>query len=116
MVANDYFNAGNGSTNYMWGQTSFGDLVGFQAGTWQEAQSVAINPVIKTAGGGTTLGSTTGPQPDPAAYRLGIGSPVIGAGVNLAGPPYNLSVGSRDYFANPVPNISVTGFNMGSQN
>ena len=116
MVANDYYNSGSGSTNYMWGTNSYANLVGFQTGTWQEAHSVAINPVIVNAGGGTTLGSTTGPQPGPTAYNLGVGSPVIGAGVNLAGPPYNLVAGSRDYFANPVPNISVAGFNMGAQN
>ena len=62
------------------------------------------------------IGSTAGPQPGPAAYRLGLGSPVIGAGANLTGSPYNLAVGSRDYFNGPVPNLSASGFNMGAQN
>ena len=116
MVANDYYNAGNGSTGYMWGSNSYANLVGFQAGTGQESRSVAINPLISNAGGGTTIGSTAGPQPGPAAYRLGVGSPVIGAGVNLSGSPYTLSVGNRDYFNGPVPNLSASGFNMGAQN
>ncbi len=116
MVANDYFNAGSGSTGYMWGSTAYSNLAAFQAGTWQEGGSVAVNPGVLNAGGGTTLGSTTGPQPGPTAYRLGVGSPASGTGVNLANSPYGLAVGNRDYYNNPVPNISMTGFNMGAQN
>ena len=116
MVANDYFNAGSGSTGYMWGSTAYSNLAAFQAGTWQEGGSVAVNPGVLNAGGGTTLGSTTGPQPGPTAYRLGVGSPASGTGVNLASSPYGLAVGNRDYYNNTVPNISMTGFNMGAQN
>ena len=82
MVGNDYYNAGSGLLNYMWGASSYADLVAFQAGTRQEAHSVAINPMIANGGGGTTLGSTTGPQPGPTAYHLGVGSPALGAGID----------------------------------
>ena len=116
MVANDYYNAGSGSTGYMWGSSSYANLAAFQSGTWQEANSIATNPLVVNAGGASIIGSTTGPQPGPAAYHLGVGSSAIGAGIHLTGSPYSLVVGSRDYYNNPVPNISLTGFNMGAQN
>ncbi len=116
MAGNDYFNAGSGATNYVWASSTYATLPAFQAGTWQEAKSVSTNPMLVNAGGGVTIGSTTGPQPGPAAYRLKQGSPSVGAGVNLTARPYNLVVGQHDYFKDAVPNKALSGFNMGSQN
>ena len=116
MTGNDYYNAGSGTTNYVWGSSTYANLPAFQSGTWQEANSVSANPRLANAGGGTTIGSTTGPQPGPAAYRLRQGSPAAGTGVNLTAGPYNLVVGPHDYFKDAVPNRALSGFNMGAQN
>ncbi len=116
MTGNDYYNAGTGTTDYVWGGSTFATLAAFQSGTWQEANSVGTNPLLMNAGGGGTIGSTTGPQPGPAAYRLRPGSPAVGTGVNLTARPYNLLVGLHDYFKNAVPNVALSGFDMGAQN
>lgn len=116
MTGNDYYNAGTGTTNYVWGSSAFASLAAFQSGTWQEANSVSTNPLLMSAGGGGTIANTTGPQPGPFAYRLRQGSPAIGTGINLTLRPYNLVVGQRDYFKNAVPNVALSGFNIGAQN
>ena len=116
MMGNDYYNAGTGTTNYVWGGSSYATLAGFQAATWQESSSVSTNPMLMNAGGGGTIASTTGPQPGPAAYRLRQGSPAVGTGINLKLRPYNLLVGQHDYFKIAVPNVALSGFNMGAQN
>ncbi len=116
MTGNDYYNAGTGTTNYVWGSGTYANLPAFQSGTWQETNSASANPMLTNAGGGLTIGSTTGPQPGPAAYRLRQGSPAVGTGVNLTAAPYNLVVGPHDYFKDAVPNRALSGFNMGAQN
>ena len=116
MTGNDYYNAGTGTTNYAWGGSSFATLAAFQAGTWQEANSASTNPLLMSAGAGGTIGSTTGPQPGPAAYRLRQGSPALGTGINLTQKPYSLVVGQHDYFKGSVPNVALSGFDMGAQN
>jgi len=46
-----------------------------------------------------------GPQPCPEAYQLAANSPLLGLGLNLALPPYNLPAWGRNYYG--------TAFNMG---
>ncbi len=116
MTGNDYFNAGSGTTNYVWGGSAYAALPAFQSGTWQEANSVSTDPMLANAGGGVIIGSTTGPQPGPAGYRLRQGSPAVGTGVNLTAGSYNLVVGQHDYFKDAVPNRALSGFSMGAQN
>lgn len=58
----------------------------------------------------------TGPQPGPVAYRLRQGSPAVRTGTNLTLAPYNLMVGQHDDFKNPVPNVTLSGFDVGAQN
>ena len=115
MTGNDYYNAGTGTTSYAWGSSSYATLPAFQSGTWQEAGSVSTNPMLTNAGGGGTIGSTTGPQPGPPAYRLRQSSPAAGTGVNLTARPSSLVVGQQDYYKNAVPNRALSGLNMGAQ-
>ena len=82
----------------------------------KEAGSVVSDPKVTNPGGGGTCAwdptRHNDPQPCPAAYRLLTGSPGPGldAGVNLQAAPYNLNVGTRDYYGNPItttPNIGA---------
>jgi hypothetical protein len=67
--------------------------------------------------GGTctwTPSSSTGPQPCPTAYELQSGSPLLGTGLDLTQSPYNLNVGTHDYFGNPLGNGVGSGYNIGA--
>ena len=116
MTGNDYYNAGTGTTNYVWGSGAYATLSAFQSGTWQEANSVSTDPTLLNAGGGGTIGGATGPQPVRDRARLRQGSPAVGTGTNLTLAPYNLMVGQHDYFNSPVPNATRSGFDVGAQN
>jgi hypothetical protein len=69
---------------------------------------------VTNPGGGDTCAwhptRHNGPQPCPAAYRLLTRSLGLDAGVDLQAAPYNLDVGTRDYYGNPItttPNIGA---------
>ena len=54
--------------------------------------------------------SHNGPQPCPSVYRLRPGSPALEVGANLAATPYNLDIGTRDYFGNTLgTSINIGG-------
>jgi hypothetical protein len=51
----------------------------------------------------------------PSVYRLRRGSTALGMGANLAATPYNLDIGTRDYFGNTLAtsiNIGADGGNI----
>jgi len=80
----------------------------------KEAGSVVSDPQVTDPGGGGTCAwhptRHNGPQPCPAAYRLLTRSLGVDAGVDLQAAPYNLGVGTRDYYGNPItttPNIGA---------
>ena len=80
----------------------------------KEAGSVVSDPQVTNPGGGGTCAwhptRHNGPQRCPAAYRLLTRSLGLDAGVDLQAAPYNLDVGTRDYYGNPItttPNIGA---------
>jgi hypothetical protein len=80
----------------------------------KEAGSVVSDPQVTNPGGGGTCDwdptQHNGPQPCPAAYRLLTKSPGLDAGDDLQAAPYNLDVGTQDYYGNPItttPNIGA---------
>jgi hypothetical protein len=80
----------------------------------KEAGSIVSDPNATAPGGGGTCAwdptQHNGPQPCPAAYRLLTGSLGLDAGVDLRAAPFNLDVGTQDYYGNPItttPNIGA---------
>jgi hypothetical protein len=74
------------------------------AASWFDQNGITTNPAfVNTAG--TTI---------PSNYKLTTGSSCLTAGVNLSVAPYNLDVGSTDFFGNSVttgiPNIGCDAY------
>ena len=53
------------------------------------------------------------PQPCPSGYMLNPGSPMIGTGTNLISG-YGLTLPTKDYYQNVIPNGVGTGYNVGA--
>jgi hypothetical protein len=119
IVNNLYWNPNN---NIHWFVSPVGDytsLAAFQAGTGKEMGSIVTtaSPVVNAGSGGNCSWSpplANGPQPCPSGYNLITGAPGIGAGVNLTQAPYNLNVGTRDYYGGTIPHTAGSGYNMGA--
>ncbi|HLL87663.1 MAG TPA: right-handed parallel beta-helix repeat-containing protein, partial [Tepidisphaeraceae bacterium] len=101
----------NGGLSIVWGaasgvsstgSTTYTNLPAFTAATAKEANGLNVNPLmVNPAGAGTagdaSLLTTIG------GYKLQSGSPLINAGLNLTAGPFNISVGTRDYYGNALP-------------
>ena len=104
---NDY----DSVTSFNWNGTGYSTFATFKSGSSQEAHGTAANPSLTSPGSGGTCyssGTPAGPQPCPSAYVLQGGSAMIGVGVSIASP------GSRDYYANTIPNGVGSGYNIGT--
>jgi hypothetical protein len=106
---NDYF-AISGSPTWVQGTVAtYPTLAQWQAvAPGGDPGSIITNPGLSGTGGtgGTcswTPNLNNGPQPCPAQYVLAGGSAMKSAGIDLTMAPYNLTVGTRDYYANTVP-------------
>jgi Bacterial Ig domain len=86
--------------------------------TGGDTGATTANPMLANPGNGGTCtwtpSSSTGPQPCPTAYELQSGSPLLGTGLDLTQSPYNLNVGTHDYFGNPLGNGVGSGYNIGA--
>ena len=89
-----------------WGASTYSTLAAWRTATGQEKNGAAntgsaVNPLLNDPGNGGTIGN-------PAllgqlnAYRLQPASPMINTGLDLLAL-FGVSPGSRDYFANPLP-------------
>lgn len=101
-----------------WMNARYDTLAAVQAAGWEQNSIVAAaSPVVNAGSGGTCSWSpplANGPQPCPSGYNLITGAPGIGAGVNLTQAPYNLNVGTRDYYGGTIPHTAGSGYNMGA--
>jgi hypothetical protein len=39
---------------------------------------------------------------------------MIGVGLDLTAPPYNLNVGTQDFYGNAIPHTKGSGYNIGA--
>lgn len=82
-----------------------------------ETGATTANPVLFAgvpAGTCTwTPSALNGPQPCPTAYQP-LSASYLGTGANLVNAPFSLNVGTRDYYGNPIPNGTGTGYNIGA--
>jgi hypothetical protein len=119
---NDWFRVNhNQSSNPMWNWHGCPSNACTTLAQWKAAggdqSGLSVNPNLTSAGGGGTCyssGVPAGPQPCPSAYVLQGGSPMIGTGLDLTAQPYQITVGSKDYYGNSIPNGVGTGYNVGA--
>jgi len=111
---------GNGPvfTSNLWSPSNLWSLAQWQVNTASKDQdSLNVDPLLANLSGSDAISwdptQHAGPQPEPSNYQLTQGSPAIGAGVNLADAPYNLDIGTRDYFGNPITSTSNIGADAG---
>lgn len=108
MVDNDFYNLSGTAILLSWNNVSYASIAAFQAGYAPATGNISV-----TAGFSGTYPSgncswtpstqmTWPPSGCPAAYPLSGGSALLGAGKDLTLAPYNLTVGSRDYYGNAI--------------
>jgi hypothetical protein len=105
-TGNDYFSAG--TFGISWNGTSYSSFSAWQTATSQEKIAgvnvgLTSNPTLQNPGSGGTVGGYI--PPAPTAYELLVGSPMIGAGLNL-NTQFSINPGTQDYYGNANPNGS----------
>lgn len=103
MAGNVYYVVGTGTPRFATDTKNYSTFASYQSETGWDTESKFEDPRMTNAGGGAVCGVTSpGPLSCPSAYVPTASSPVLGAGVDLAASPYNLSIGTQDYYSNPV--------------
>jgi hypothetical protein len=91
LTHNLYFSAGRDRWIWIGNQVEPTTLSAWQSASGKDDGAIVADPMFANPSAGTAAG-----------FALTHGSPAIGAGVDLTQPPFNLNVGARDYFGNPV--------------
>jgi hypothetical protein len=95
----------------------YASLAAFQVATanyngFAEDQfSITSNPLFVQPGAGTCKAPLSTCL---AGYELMKGSPAVGTGLNLTLPPYNLNVGTQDFFGNTLGESGGSGYDIGA--
>lgn len=102
---NDYWPGGS-TFAIKWGASTYSTLAAWRTATGQEKNGAAdtgsaVDPLLNDPGNGGTVGDPA-LLSDLGAYRLNPASPLINSGLDLLAL-FGVSPGSRDYFANPLP-------------
>ena len=109
-IANNvWYSMGGGTPLWATDSTNYSSFAAYQSGTGWDVGSQYLNPLLINPGNGGTCGSATGPQPCPGTYIPIANSPVIGTGLNLTESPYNVTIGTRDYYGNAISHRSNIG-------
>jgi hypothetical protein len=102
---NIYWMTGSGSPSWQFNGTTYTDFASYQSGTGQETGSLYTDPLLNNP----TYDSTGMPT---SAFTLQEGSPAIGAGTNVCSGQSGCSMGTQDFFGNPLS--SGSGYNIGA--
>jgi hypothetical protein len=103
---NIYWSAGGASPQWTWNGTTYKSLADYQAASSQDAHSIVADPMLNNP----TSHSTEMPT---SAFTLETGSPAIGAGTNVCIGISGCTMGTQDFFGNPLPANSA-GYNIGA--
>ncbi|HLL88858.1 MAG TPA: carbohydrate-binding protein, partial [Tepidisphaeraceae bacterium] len=107
---NAYWTVG-GSFSLKWGSNTRTTLADFRSSDGQEKNGNAdtgfnVDPKLRNPGNGGTIGNADN-LATLEAYKLKADSPLINAGLNLTASPFNLSVGTRDFYGNALPQLGA---------
>jgi len=102
---NIYWMTGAGSPSWQYNGTTYSDFATYQSGTGLEAGSLFTDPLLNNPNYHSTGMPTS-------AFTLQAGSPAIGAGTNVCNGQTGCSMGTQDFFGNPLP--SGSGYNIGA--
>ena len=91
---NDYY--GPGGVRFRWNGVSTTSRTAWG----RDATGLDVNPQLFSAGSGGTLNGYVIGQ--PAAYQLQIGSPMIGAGLNMS-TTFSIDPGTKDFYGTTIP-------------
>jgi hypothetical protein len=97
-----------GTPLFYWQGYSYTSLGGFQATTGKDVNSIAVNPLFRSPGGGGDCGGVLNGT-CPSAYKLSYGSPMVGRGTNISA--FGITPPSTGYYGTPFQNAK--GDNIG---
>jgi hypothetical protein len=90
---------------WIWNGTVYNGLSAFQAGTGQDMHSFNADPMM-------VYPTYHGVARPTSAFTLKRGSPARGTGANVCAGITGCSMGTRDFFGNPLP--SGSGYDIGA--
>ena len=93
---NLYWYTGAGSPLFSWGSTNYASFSAWKTGSGQDAHSLYADPLLNDPTYHAIGFPTT-------SFTLQAGSPAINAGANLVALGKVTSMGTRDFFGNPLP-------------
>lgn len=113
-TGNDYF--ASGTFGISWNGTSYSSLAAWQTATGQEKIAGAsfgfsVDPKLTSPGGGGTVGGYA--PPNPTAYKLLAGSPMIGTGLDL-NARFGINPGTQDYYGDALASPFAIGSYAGA--
>jgi hypothetical protein len=121
ILNNAYYNIAGGRPTWTWQGNPYASIqawVSASGGLLDVTGSLTSNPLLANhvtdVTCSMTSGTPEGPQSCPTGYALSAGSPMIGVGLDLTASPYNLNVGTRDYYGNAIPHTAGSGYNIGA--
>jgi hypothetical protein len=103
---NIYWEVGGGAPQWLWNGQTYTSLASYQAATSQDGQSQNADPLLVNPTSDATGRPTT-------AFSLKDGSPALGAGVNVCAGISGCTMGTQDFFGNPLP-TGGNGLNIGA--
>jgi hypothetical protein len=102
---NIYWTTSGSQPSWQWNGVTYTGLGAFQAGSGQDAHSFNTDPVLLHP----TYHGSSRPK---SAFTLKPGSPARGTGANVCKGVRGCSMGTRDFFGNPLPRGS--GYDIGA--
>jgi len=93
---NLYWYTGTGNPNYLWGGSSYTSFSAWKTGSGQDAHGLYVDPLLNNP----TYHAIGKPV---TAFTLQNGSPAINAGADLVALGKVATMGTHDFFGNPIP-------------
>jgi hypothetical protein len=103
---NLYWATAGASPQWTWNGTTYTSLADYQAASSQDAHSIVADPMLNSPTS-HSIGMPT------SAFTLETSSPAIGAGTNVCFGISQCTMGTQDFFGNPLP-ANDTGYNIGA--
>lgn len=103
---NIYWTTNPSSPAWLWNGTTYNSLSAYQSASGQDGHSLFIDPMLNNP-------TYHSPGRPASPFTLQAGSPARGAGTNVCLGISGCSVGTQDFFGNPLP-MTGTGYDIGA--